>query len=392
MSGAIAATAIGAGIAAGGSLAGSAISSNAAGKAASTQAQAAEDNAQLQYQATQSALDFQKQQWNTSQQEMVPWLNTGAGALSNLSYLMGIGGAQPSPAPSLQSASPQLSINSPNFSTPAAPSGIPAVPTGFQSGGQRGAGGVAPVNAMSGPVSGVAAAPGYAVPSAPGSGPSGVSLPTGLSLNQPPNTSLGGFGSLMTPYGQTFSAPTDITEQNDPGYQARLKLGTDTLQHSAAARGSLLTGGTAKALDTYAQDYASNEYGNVYNRAFNTFTSNLNQYNQNQSNQFNRLAALAGVGQQAASTLGYLGEGTANSVANTGMTGAAQQAQQLNNAAAATASGYAAQGNIWGNAFSGIGNNISNIYAMRNSGNPYQTLYNAQQYPTADQMPQLQYS
>ena len=42
---------------------------------------------------------------------------------------------------------------------------------------------------------------------------------------------------------------------------AGFQLGTDTLQHSAAARGSVLTGGTAKALDTYAQDYASNEYG-----------------------------------------------------------------------------------------------------------------------------------
>src|SRR5579871_613418 len=67
-------------------------------------------------------------------------------------------------------------------------------------------------------------------------------------------------GSLLTPYSGTFSAPTGLTEQNDPGYQARLQLGTEAIQKSAAARGSVVTGGTAKALDTYGQDYASNEY------------------------------------------------------------------------------------------------------------------------------------
>jgi hypothetical protein len=65
-----------------------------------------------------------------------------------------------------------------------------------------------------------------------------------------------------------FEAPTDVTEQNDPGYQFRLAQGLKALQNSAAAKGSLLTGGTAKALNNYAQGEASNEYGNVYNRAF----------------------------------------------------------------------------------------------------------------------------
>jgi hypothetical protein len=81
-----------------------------------------------------------------------------------------------------------------------------------------------------------------------------------------------------TPYqAPTFTAPTGLTEQNDPGYQARLRLGTEALQGSEAAKGSVLSGGALKALDQYAQDYASNEFGNVYNRALNTFGANANQ-------------------------------------------------------------------------------------------------------------------
>src|SRR5712692_2716617 len=63
---------------------------------------------------------------------------------------------------------------------------------------------------------------------------------------------------------QQFQAPTNVTEQNDPGFQFRLQQGEQALERSAAARGNLLSGGTAKALTQYGQDYASNEYGNVY--------------------------------------------------------------------------------------------------------------------------------
>lgn len=95
----------------------------------------------------------------------------------------------------------------------------------------------------------------------------------------------GGPPSLYTPptfnapspyQAPTFVAPSGLTMENDPGYQARLKMGTDALQASAAAKGSLLSGGTQKALDRYTQDYASNEYANVYGRAANTFGMNAN--------------------------------------------------------------------------------------------------------------------
>lgn len=72
----------------------------------------------------------------------------------------------------------------------------------------------------------------------------------------------------------SFQAPTGVTEQNDPGFEARLQLGADTLQHSAAAKGTLLSGQTANDLNQYAQNFASNEYANVYGRAAQTYATN----------------------------------------------------------------------------------------------------------------------
>jgi hypothetical protein len=71
-----------------------------------------------------------------------------------------------------------------------------------------------------------------------------------------------------------FQAPSFADLQNEPGFQARYQMGLQGLERGAAAHGSLLSGGTQKALTRYGQDYASNEYGNAYNRAFNTYMGN----------------------------------------------------------------------------------------------------------------------
>ena len=165
-------------------------------------------------------------------------------------------------------------------------------------------------------------------------------------------------GSLTTPY-QSFTAPTGLDYQNDPGYQARLQLGTDAIQRSAAARGGLVTGGTAKALDTYGQDYASNEYGNVYNRALQGYQTNAGNYYTGQGNAYNRLSALANTGQSAADSLGQFGQAASDNETKNLLTTGQNVAGQYNNQAAATASGYAAPANIWGSTLSGIGNNLS---------------------------------
>lgn len=185
-------------------------------------------------------------------------------------------------------------------------------------------------------------------------------LQYGLGTGGTANGSGVGSGSLLTPY-QSFTAPTTLNETNDPGYQARLQLGTDALQKSAAARGSVLTGGTAKALDTYAQDYASNEYGNVYNRALQTYGTNANNYYTGQNNGYSRLSALAGSGQNAASNAASLGTSAANSQAGTITGTAATQGQDLTNAAAATASGQVGAANAYGSGISGATSNLNNL-------------------------------
>lgn len=64
-----------------------------------------------------------------------------------------------------------------------------------------------------------------------------------------------------------FKAPTYSDAMNEPGYKFRLDTGTDALERSAAARGVLRTGGTLKDIVGYGQNFASQEYNNVFNRA-----------------------------------------------------------------------------------------------------------------------------
>lgn len=259
-----------------GSLGSSIIGANSADNAANAQKTAAEQAQALEAKNQQDALDFQKQQYNTSQQQQAPYLAAGGQGLNALQYGLGLGGT---------------------------------------------------------------------------ANGSGVAQ-----------------GSLTTPYSGTFTAPTGLTEQNDPGYQARLQLGTDALQKSAAARGSVLTGATGKALDSYAQDYASNEYGNVYNRALTDYTTKYNAYNTDQTNQYNKLAALAGAGQQTATNLANQGQAAANNTSNIDLTAGQQQGQQINNAGAATASGYVGAGNAYSNGLNQFGGTISNLGLLAGLG------------------------
>ena len=114
-----------------------------------------------------------------------------------------------------------------------------------------------------------------------------------------PNTGMGGYGSLSTPFSQT-------NWQADPGYAFRLQQGQQALERSGAARGMTLSGAQAKALDAYGQGMGSQEYQNAYNR-----------YNNDQTSLYNRLAGVAGTGQTATNMTGQLGAQAANGIANT---------------------------------------------------------------------------
>jgi hypothetical protein len=164
-------------------------------------------------------------------------------------------------------------------------------------------------------------------------------------------------GQLTQGYGD-FTAPTGVTEQNDPGYQFRLSQGLSALQNSAASRGGLLSTGTAKNINDYAQNSASNEYGNVYNRALGTYQTNQQNFNTNNNNLYSRLSGLSGQGLQAGSSLGGMLQSGASNVAGINANEAQQYGSAIQNQGAATASGYIGSANAWQGALGGAVNNL----------------------------------
>lgn len=80
--------------------------------------------------------------------------------------------------------------------------------------------------------------------------------------------------------------------ETSPGYDFRLKEGLGAIDQSASARGALYSGKSQRDAMRFGQDYASNEFGNYYNR----------------------LSGLSGSGLQATGQLVSSGSGTANNL------------------------------------------------------------------------------
>jgi len=419
----------------GGSVASGIIGSNAAGNAASAQANAANNAASLERQSATDALNFNKLQYGNSLTMLAPWLNTGQAANSRLSYLMGLSPNSGLPPGVINPNAPQSNTNGgTNLASllggrGTGPNGTPGdAVLPMDIGGRAG---IMNASAFGGTINNtntgqslLSGAPGSNFGPAQfagdptgqfnpgGTGGLGINPATGQTFpgnpdannfgnggvinattnqggtGQVPRTDGGGdpnnptapppgggFGSLAQGWGQTFQSPTNVTEQNDPGFQFRLEQGQKALQASAAARGGLLTGGTAKAINDYAQNSASNEYGNVYNRALQNYQTNYNTFSNDQSNLFNRLSALSGTGQTTANQLSNSGLTSANNASNILLGSAGQIGQQYNNAAAANASGYVGGANALGGAIGGSANSLSGalslyqlLNAQRNSG------------------------
>lgn len=72
-------------------------------------------------------------------------------------------------------------------------------------------------------------------------------------------------------FNEKFTAPDAEAVLADPGYRFRADEGQGALERSAAARGLLRSGGTLKDLSKWSQEFASQEYGNVYDRALKEF-------------------------------------------------------------------------------------------------------------------------
>ncbi len=175
---------------------------------------------------------------------------------------------------------------------------------------------------------------------------------------------------LLQGFNQQFQAPTAQQAAATPGYQFQLQQGQNAIQNSAAARGGLVSGNAATGLDQYSQGLASENYGNTYNRAMQEYLNSANIFNTNQTNQYNRLAGLAGTGQNAATMLGQEGQAAAQNVGNINMTAGGQIGQNINNAGAATASGYVGGANAIAGGVNNIGQLglLSQLGLLNNSG------------------------
>jgi hypothetical protein len=164
--------------------------------------------------------------------------------------------------------------------------------------------------------------------------------------------------AALTPY----AAPTLAQLQATPGYQARLDAGLLAGNRSAAAQGTVLNGGTQKALARYGQDYASNEYNNLFGQGL-----ALNQAN-NQTTQTGNSNALTE----------YLARyGQFTDAANIGLS-----AQQQNTAQ--NALGFNQGQTSYGNRYQQymddnsrtLNDYLTNISTQRNSRNDYWTMLN----------------
>ncbi len=135
--------------------------------------------------------------------------------------------------------------------------------------------------------------------------------------NQPPNN----FGAPTAPFGETYttlprpgwlgqySAPTwqggdfqapakwktlidefkppsaeDV--MNSPAVQARLAAAQKGFERSAAAKGSILSGGSVNALGREQQNLASTEYGNEFDRRLKSRQQNYGEYTTDYGNAF----------------------------------------------------------------------------------------------------------
>jgi len=191
-----------------------------------------------------------------------------------------------------------------------------------------------------------------------------ASLSAKLGLSGDPTSS--DYGSLLKSYsGGDFVAPTLEEAANEPGYKFAVQQGQQAIERSAAAKGGVLSGGTAKALERYGQEMGELNYENAYNRKFNEWQTAFNKSQVEQSNVYNRLMGLTSTGQETTQQLASSGLSTTANMANIATTSASNQADALQDAAAARASGYASSGNIWGSTLSGLSELPLQYYMMK---------------------------
>lgn len=108
---------------------------------------------------------------------------------------------------------------------------------------------------------------GYVIPRADG-GSTFFTPPDGMSGHHG-NILMNATGGIASPTENPGGQPGRYNFMTDPGYQFRINEGLRAIENSAFAKGVGMSGGAARGILKYSQDYASNEYTNVYNRIAN---------------------------------------------------------------------------------------------------------------------------
>lgn len=78
----------------------------------------------------------------------------------------------------------------------------------------------------------------------------------------------------FNPVHREFTPLTLEQARNEPGYAFAEQQGQQGIERSAAARGSLRTGGTLKDIGTWIHDFATRNYGDANQRELNRFATN----------------------------------------------------------------------------------------------------------------------
>lgn len=150
--------------------------------------------------------------------------------------------------------------------------------------------------------------------------------------------------------------------EKDPGYHFRMREGLKAINRNQNAMGLGGSGATAKALQQYGQDLASQEFGAARARAMQDYQTrrgaamedysvargeSLQEHQMDQANldrRYNQLAGLAGTGQQTVHHVTQLGTQIAGQKSNLIQQGGAAQAAGVIGAAQA-----GVQGQLWNN-------------------------------------------
>lgn len=142
--------------------------------------------------------------------------------------------------------------------------------------------------------------------------------------------------------GAFMEQPTLAQLQMDPSYAFRQAEGMKALNQQMSAGGLLGSGTALKAGQRYAQDLASTEYGNAYNR-----------FMANRANQIGMLQGGANTGFGAAQGIGNVYMGTGTNLANVFGNTAQQMAASQGGAAQAGGQNLVNTGSAYANAAMG---------------------------------------